>query len=458
MYLDGKGTPSGENLTGPRAAGIPGAVAGYALAHEKFGTLPWKELVEPAIALARDGHTLDAYHAEDLAEAVERMVKGKLERSAAYYRRADGTAYVAGDVWKQPELAATLQAIADGGAKAFYEGPLATKLADGVAAAGGIWQASDLAAYRAKEREPIVFQYRGHEIITMPPPSAGGVVLRQLFAAAEVLALHEKPWRSVEEIHAYVEAARRTYADRNLVLADPDFVPLPMAELLDTGYVRQRMADFDPAHATPSTSVGSGIAPHKESEQTTHFSVVDEAGNAVSNTTTLNLGFGAKFVVEGTGVLLNNEMDDFAVKPGSANAFGLVQGEPNRIEPGKRMLSSMTPTIVVKDGELRAVVGTPGGPTITTTVFQVIRALVDYGLPMDQAVAAVRLHHQWLPDSITAEESLPAATEAGLRALGHELRRRRAMGHANCIEVDPATRGFRAIADHSRAGGKASAY
>ena len=459
MYLDDKGNPTDARLVGAKAAGIPGTVAGLALAHEKFGALPWKDVVAPAIALAKDGHTLDTWHAEDLGNGFDRMTKAKLPDSAKHYVGKDGQKLAEGATWVQPELATTLQAIADGGAKAFYDGPLAETFAREVTKAGGIWTADDLRAYKAIEREPIVFDYRGHTVITMPPPSAGGVVLRQLLAAAEVLQLHDKPWRSVDEVHLYVESARRTYADRNLLLGDPDFVELPMTRLLDVSYVKKRVADIDPNKATPSSQIGAGLAPGKpEGEQTTHFSVIDAAGNAVSNTYTLNLGFGCLFVVPGTGVLLNNEMDDFAVKPGTANAFGLVQGEQNKIEPGKRMLSSMTPTILVKDGELRAVLGTPGGPTITTTVSQLVRALVDYGMTVDAAVASARIHHQWLPDMIWAEDRMSAELEAGLVAKGHQIRKRGSMGHANIIEVDPATKGFRAVADVTRDGGKAVAF
>ncbi|MBX7084146.1 MAG: gamma-glutamyltransferase [Nannocystaceae bacterium] len=459
MFLDAKGNPTDERLRGPKAAGIPGTVAGLAMAHEQFGTLPWKDLLQPAIALARDGHVVDRWHAEDLARAVAGMKESKLEASAKYYQGEGGASVAEGQRWLQPELATTLQAIADGGARAFYEGPLAQTLAREVAAAGGIWTAADLAEYRAVAREPLQFDYRGHTVITMPPPSAGGVVLRQLLAAAEVLSLHDKPWRSVDEVHLYVESARRTYADRNLLLGDPDFVELPMARLLDVSYIKTRLADVDPLHATPSSSIGAGLpAGKRESEQTTHFSVVDDAGNAVSNTYTLNLGFGSLFVVPGTGVLLNNEMDDFAVKPGTANAFGLVQGEQNAIQPGKRMLSSMTPTILLQDGELRAVLGTPGGPTITTTVSQHVRAIVDYGMTVDAAVASPRIHHQWLPDTIWAEDRIAPELEAGLVARGHVVRKRGSIGHANIIEVDPATKGFRAVADVTRDGGKAAAW
>ena len=458
MYLDAKGNPTRASVDGAKAAGIPGTVAGLALAHEKFGTIAWAELVAPAIKLAREGHTLDSFHAEDLANGVERMMKlpGN-EASAAIYRKPDGGAFVTGDRWVQAELAKTLEIVATG-PRNFYEGLLAKQLADGVQKLGGIWTAEDLKGYRAIAREPIAFTYRGVDVITMPPPSAGGVVLRQLLAASEILEIHKHPWHSVDEIHLYVEAARRTYADRNFLLGDPAFIEVPLAKLLDATYLRERLADVDLAKATPSDQVKAGLPQGKESIQTTHFSVVDEAGNAVSQTYTLNTSFGAKVVVPGTGVLLNNEMDDFAVKPGTPNTYGLVQGEQNKIVAGKRMLSSMTPTILVKDGQLRAVVGTPGGSTISTTVTQIVRALLDYGVTLDVAVKAPRVHHQWKPDRIVAEPTLDPATAAGLKARGHEMAEWGSIGHANCIEVDPATQGYRAVADVTRDGGEAVAY
>ena len=459
MFLGPDGKPTKERLVGPKAAGIPGTVAGLALAHETFGALPWRDVVMPAVELARDGHVLDSFHVQDIERGVERMRKAGYDASTANYTKADGSLYAEGETWVQPVLAKTLLAIAEQGPQAFYQGPIAETMAAENAAAGGLWTADDLEAYQAKRREPIAFDYRGHDIITMPPPSAGGVGLYQMLEAAESMDLASKPWRSVDEVHLHVEIARRTYVDRNMLLADPDYVKLPLDQLMTEAYVEGRLSDIDLARATPSSEVHPGIAPIKqESHQTTHFSVVDGEGNAVSNTTTLNLGFGARFVLASSGVLLNNEMDDFSTQPGAANVFGLVQGEPNKIEPGKRMLSSMTPTIVAKDGELRAVVGSPGGPTITTTVLQIIRAVVDYDLTIDQAVAAPRVHHQWQPDMIWAEDAIGDDLEAGLKARGHEIRKRGAMGHANCIEVDPATRGFRAVADTERDGGKAVAF
>jgi gamma-glutamyltranspeptidase/glutathione hydrolase len=470
MYLDAKGEVSDKGRVGPLAAGIPGVVAGLALAHQKYGKLPWTAVVEPAIRLARDGHPLDSFHAKDMewvggsiakyaaaAGPSNAKLAAALKETAATFTKPDGSAYQAGEVWRQPDLAATLELIARGGPDAFYKGAFAERMAAHVREMGGIWSTEDLASYRALEREPIVFPYRGHEVITMPPPSAGGVVLRQILAASEALSLDRMPWDSVERIHSYVESLRRTYADRNHLIGDPAFVNIPMQQLLDTGYIGQRMATIDPKRATPSSEVAAGVQ-LKESEHTTHFSVVDGAGLAVANTYTLNGGFGAKLIVPGTGVILNNEMDDFTSKVGAPNMFGLVQGPQNAIQPGKRMLSSMTPTIITKDGKLRAVVGSPGGPTITTTVAQIVMQLVDHGRSLEQAVNATRIHHQWLPDQIWHEDSLPKETADALAALGHKLQGRSRIGHANCIEVDPKSAAFVAVADVVRDGGQASAY
>lgn len=460
MYLDKAGNPTKDSVNGAKAAGIPGTVAGLAAAHSKLGKLPWKDVVAPSVRLAREGFELDAVGAKDLAEATKRMRDLKLETAAKTFSKPDGAPIAPGERLVQPDLAKTLQAIADGGPRAFYEGPIAETMAREVQKAGGIWKTADLAKYQAKWREPVVFTYRGHEIVTMPPPSAGGVVLKQLLTASEILKLDQKPWRGPDEVHLFCEAMRRAYADRNLLLGDPDFIKIPMSTLLDPKYIASRLGDIDPEKATPSSQIKAGVeSGKKEGTQTTHYSVVDRDGNAVSNTYTLNLGYGSKFMVPGTGVLLNNEMDDFAVKPGTPNAFGLVQGEQNKVEPDKRMLSSMTPTIVSKDGELRAIVGSPGGPTISTTVAQIIRGIVDYNRPLDEVVPAVRAHHQWLPDSIFTEEAMPPSLQTELEKRGHVIRKRDRIGHANSIEVDAETRGFRAVADTTRGGGgKAGAY
>ncbi len=480
MYLDAKGDVTNDSRLGPKAAGIPGVVAGFAYAHKNWGSLPWPELVEPAVALARDGWVLDKFHADDLAWGSKRMrgyldelrsknPKGSkkqqqhkrliaaVEATLKTFQKPDGSNYVEGERWQQPELATTLKKIAEAGPDGFYRGEVAKKLATEVQAMGGLWTEKDLAGYVAVERQPLQFEYHGHGVITMPPPSAGGVVLRQILAASEVLELASLGWDTPERIHLYIEALRRTYADRNLLIGDPDFIKIPMDTLLDVTYVGKRMSDIDRNKATPSKQVGAGVT-YRESSQTTHFSVVDKDGRAVANTYTLNGGFGAKVQVPGTGVTLNNEMDDFTAKVGAPNMFGLIQGPQNSIEAKKRMLSSMTPTIVTKNGKLRAVVGSPGGPTITTTVAQIVMQLIDHKRSIAEAVAATRLHHQWLPDMIWYEEDLAPKHINALKQRGHEMKTRGRIGHANCIEVAEESGEIRAVADVTRDGGKASAY
>jgi gamma-glutamyltranspeptidase/glutathione hydrolase len=459
MYLDAQGQPTHRSVVGALAAGIPGTVAGMAMAHERFGKLAWSDLVAPAVALAQ-GHVVDEGHAAALIDAAERMRKAGFESTAKLYAGADGTALAPGDTWRQPELAATLQLIGAQGAAAFYAGPLAEHMAREVRALGGVWQIQDLAAYRAVPREPLRFAHLGHEVITMPPPSAGGIVLRQMLYASESLRLRELPWQSVLATHLYAEAARRAFADRSHWVSDPDKTDVPTAQLIDPQYIATRMRGIDAHHATPSSEVAPGNPlARSEPTETTHFSVVDAAGNAVANTYTLNGSFGALLAIPGTGILLNNEMDDFASRPGTPNLYGLIQGERNAIAPGKRMLSSMTPTVLVKDGKLRAVLGSPGGPTITTTVAQLVMALVDHGRTLPEAVRAARVHHQWLPDRITVEAAVDPALVSGLQALGHAVEPYGAsIGHAHCIEVDPLTGGLRAVADVTRGDGAAAAY
>jgi gamma-glutamyltranspeptidase/glutathione hydrolase len=469
MYLDRKGEMTEDSRLGPRAAGIPGVVAGLWMAHQRYGSLPWAQLVAPSVALAKEGWEIDEFHADDMAWVVPKMVEYRdslspkqsklreaLDATIATFTKADGTPYQTGERWKQEPLAETLTAIATGGQDAFYKGPLAKRMAASVKAMGGVWTARDLANYRAIVRDPIVFDYHGYQVITMPPPSAGGVVLRQILAGADALGLEKLEWDSVERIHRYVEVLRRTYADRNALIGDPGFIKIPMKKLLDVDYIAKRMANVDPKHATPSSEVGAGVQT-KESEQTTHFSVVDGKGLAVANTYTLNGGFGSKVQIPNTGVTLNNEMDDFTAKVGAPNMFGLVQGAQNAIAPGKRMLSSMSPTIVVKEGKLRAVLGSPGGPTISTTVAQILLQLIDHKRPLEDAVAAPRVHHQWLPDEIRLEASLAPALKEGLKRLGHTLVERGSIGHANCIEVSEDGE-LRAVADVARDGGKANAF
>jgi gamma-glutamyltranspeptidase/glutathione hydrolase len=469
LFLDEAGEVLDDNELGPRAAGIPGTVAGLAFAHRRFGRLPWADLVEPAIELARQGVRLDAVHAEELRVVCTEIREYRARRAANdpaldaalgaslhTFEKAEHQPFETGDVWRQPELAQTLARLRDGGPEAFYRGALAREMAQAVRAMGGIWTAEDLAAYRVIERQPIVFPYRGHEVISMPPPSSGGLALREILMASEALGVHDLPWDSPQRIHLYVEVSRRAFADRNGLVGDPDFTPVPL-QLLDERYVRGRMADIDPRRATPSARVASGV-PRREPTHTTHFSVVDAGGAAVANTYTLNGDFGARVQIPGTGVTLNNEMDDFTAKVGAPNQFGLIQGKQNAIAPGKRMLSSMSPTIITQGGALRAVVGSPGGPTIISTVAQIVMQLIDAGRSLEQAVAAVRVHHQWLPDEVLHEPGLPAETRQALEAMGHRLVSEESIGHANCIEVDPLGGSLRAVADVARFGGKAAAY
>jgi gamma-glutamyltranspeptidase / glutathione hydrolase len=438
MYLNEHGDlAEGASTLGGKAAGIPGTVAGLELARSRFGTRPHRELVQAALRLARDGHRLDERHAADMAEVLEDM--HAFPDALAIYSRA-GQPYRAGDLWVQKDLAATLQILAEQGPEAFYQGELARRLVDGARKAGGIWTEQDLEGYRAVLREPLAFEFRGRRVLSMPPPSSGGIVLAQMLLSAEMLGLDKLPPASPDEIHLYGEIARRMYMDRNEWLGDPDFIKIPVAGLLDPAYLKSRLADVDRMHATPSSEVRPGRPPGAESEQTTHFSVVDRWGNAVSNTYTLNLNFGSKAVAAGTGVLLNDEMDDFAAKPGTPNSFGLVQGEKNAIAPRKRMLSSMTPTIVLSGGKAVLVVGSPGGSTIITTVFQILHHVLDQGWSLERAVRAPRVHHQGLPDQFSIEEgAVGREVLKDLEARGHKLVTRERIGAAHCIAVDPET-------------------
>lgn len=452
MYLDAEGkVVKGRSTKGHLAAGVPGTVAGLELALTRFGSgkLAWAELVEPARAFAADGFTVTDAMAEDL-----RASEDLLGANAAARRifLNDGKFFVEGDTLKQPALAATLARLQAEGAREFYVGKTAELFAADMAMNGGLITREDLAGYRPVERAPIRGTYRGREIITMPPPSSGGIALLQMLTMLESRDVAALAPAGAEKIHLFAEVMRRAYSDRAAFLGDPDFTKIPVAALLDRDYLARRMASFDPAKATPSKALPGGPLPATpESMETTHFSVMDAAGNVVSCTYTINGIYGCGVVAGETGVLLNNEMDDFTSRPGTPNAFGLVQGEANTIQPRKRPLSSMTPTIVLKDGKVVIVTGSPGGATIINTVAQVITNLIDHGMTPAQAVAAKRFNQQWLPDAISHEPGFASdEVMAELKAKGHELRLRKlypndpprwsgTQGSAETIVVDPAT-------------------
>ncbi len=433
MYLDEDGEVTEASWTGHLAAGVPGSVAGMEEAHRRFGSLPWPRLLEPSIRYAR-GYRLGSRLAGSLASQTERFAR--FESTAAVFVPG-GKPVAAGATFVQADLARTLEAIASGGAHAFYEGWIADSLVAEMERGGGLISHTDLASYEAVWRDPIEIEYRGREIISMPPPSSGGVTLTELLQIVEGYDLGAIGWHSADAIHFAVEAMRRAYADRNHYLGDPDFVEIPMSRLLSRAHADSLRSTIDPARASRSEGINRTVA---ESPETTHFSVVDEAGNAVAVTTTLNGGFGSGVVVRGAGFLLNNEMDDFAAKPGSPNSYGLVQGEANAIQPGKRMLSSMTPTIVVAPGgRVELVTGTPGGATIITSVFQIVTGHIDFGLPVQTSVNAPRFHHQNLPDVIMFErEGLHPDLVAELVRRGHEVRERRGYsGGVQSIYIAP---------------------
>jgi gamma-glutamyltranspeptidase/glutathione hydrolase len=465
MYLDAKGELVKDSSTvGYRAAGVPGTPAGLGLALEKYGTLRWADLGEPARMLAERGYPVDARDLRQLKGDEEKLAK--FPDSRRIFLR-DGRPYAEGELLKQPELARTLERLEKRGPREFYEGETARLIADDMKANGGLITRDDLRGYRAKEREPLVGTYRGYRIVTMPPPSSGGAVLLEMLNMLERYDLASSGFGSSATIHLEAEAMKRAFADRAEDMGDADFVKVPVEKLISKDYAAARAATIDLAHATPSSAVGPGLEVARESDNTTHFTIVDAKGNVVSNTYTLNLGYGSGVVARGTGVLLNDEMDDFAAKVGVPNAFGLVQKENNAVAPGKRPLSSMTPTIVLdKDGAPWFALGSPGGPTIINTVMQVIVDVVDFKMDIQAAVDAPRIHHQWLPDQIRFETfGMPADVQAALLARGQTLDEKsrtadavkRVIGDCQAIMIEPGT-GVRLGAADSRYPGVAMGY
>ncbi|MBA4849429.1 gamma-glutamyltransferase [Emticicia sp. BO119] len=439
MYLDESGSPiAGLSILGHLASGVPGSVDGMVTMHEKFGKLSWDKVVAPAIGLAQDGIKLTEREAVGLNRVKSDVVKVNAPDSP-YYVRADKQEWKKGDTLVQRDLGRILGLIQTKKRAGFYEGECADLLVKEMERGKGIITHQDLRNYHSVWREAIVDQYKDFKIITMPPTSSGGVALMQLMKFVEPYPLKRWGWNSDSTVQVMIEAERRVYADRAKWLGDPDFVKVPVKELTSKTYLKQRMSDFSFEKATDSKAISGGVVPGYESDETTHYSVVDNEGNAVSITTTLNGGFGSKVVVQGGGFLMNNEMDDFSIKPGVPNMFGLIGNKANEIVPGKRMLSSMTPTIVEKDGKLLMVVGTPGGSTIITSVFQTILNVLEFGMTMQQSVNALKFHHQWLPDNTTYEKNaFSEATINNLKAKGYMLAPMSgSLGRMDCILLRP---------------------
>lgn len=430
MYLD-ENDKVIENLStlGHLAVGVPGTVDGMVEAYEKYGTLPWPDLLMPSVMLAINGFALTDGEVADLNNRHDDFQSVNTVHPVPYMKE-----WHIGDSIVQLDLAATLTRIRDNGRDGFYNGLTAKLILAEMERGNGIITQEDLDNYRAKWRPAIEATYRGHKIISMPPPSSGGIALMQMLEAVEPYALNKIGHNSADYVHLLVESERRAYADRAQYLGDMDFYNVPTADLIDRTYILQRMRTFDPKLATPSETIGSGKI-IIESEQTTHFSIIDAMGNAVAVTTTLNGAFGSKVVVGSGGFLLNNEMDDFSIKPGYPNMFGLTGGEANAIEPKKRMLSSMTPTIIEKDGEVLFVTGSPGGATIITSVFQSILNVIDFGMGAQDAVSARRFHSQWLPDVVTIEDNvLDSATITILTERGHKFTSKANIGRVDAIK------------------------
>ncbi len=461
MYLDEQGNLTESYTVGHLAVGVPGTVAGLWEAHRRFGAIPWSDLLAPAIRLAR-GFEVRVRQAISLTMAEESL---RLYPATAAVFLPDGASAFVGSVFRQPDLGRTLERIQQEGRDGFYQGEVADMIVAEMERGGGIITYEDLSRYEAAWRTPIEFQYRDHTVVSMPPSSSGGATLAAMSAILEGYDLAGAGWHSPLHVHLLAEAWKRAYADRNAYLADPDFVRMPLDRMISREYGAERRSGISLQRATPSLEVRHGLGVPSREENTTHLSVVDEQGNAVALTTTLNSFFGSKVTVAGAGFLLNNEMDDFAARPGFPNQYGLVQGENNAVEPGKRMLSAMTPSIVVDPwGALLMVVGTPGGATIITNVFQQISNVVDFGMGVREAVNAPRVHHQHLPDWIEYEPaSLPEGVIRALESMGHEVRERIRTGdlYPYIGDVQAIVRlpdGSLEGASDSRRGGAAAGY
>ena len=456
MFLDVFGNPdAAKSRDFALAVGVPGTVAGLALAHAKYGSGKFSlaELIAPAIKLARDGIDLVDDTADSLSQAQTQTRLSRWPSTKSIFFNSDGAVMEPGQSLVQADLAATLDVVARGGPRAFYKGPIAEKIANAVVKAGGIMTADDLKHYHAVERPVMRGSYRGTDIVSMPPPSSGGVALIEMLNVLEGFNLTKLA--NVDALHDMIEAMKRAYADRAVFMGDPGSVTMPLARLTSKKYAAALRGKIG-ARATPAAEIRPGQPVGSEGKNTTHFSVIDRNGNAVSNTTTLNFSFGLGLVADGTGVLLNNELDDFTAKPGTANAYGLVGFAANLPGPNKRPLSSMTPTIVLKDGKPFLITGSPGGSRIITAVLQVIVNVIDFHMPIAQAVSAPRLHNQWMPDQTYVEPGFDAAVLDALRARGHTIVPTAPHTSANSIEV--TADGYIGAADTRTRGALAAGY
>ena len=457
MYIGPDGKATRDSMVGWRAAGVPGTVRGLEFAHKKLGRKSWAELVQPSVDLAAKGVTLSYAEARSMC-GTKRLLEQFPESKRIFLN--GGACFEAGDRLVQPELAEVLQRIGREGAKDFYEGHTARILAEEMKKHGGEITLEDLKGYTVVERKPMTGKYRGYDIITAPPPSSGGVGMLEMMGMLEGTGYEKAGAGSAAATHFLAEVMRRYYADRAEFLGDPDFVKMPLKGLTSKAYTEKLRAGIDPLKATPSSALRAGKAFDYESTETTHFNVVDEQGNAVAMTYTINGSYGNGVTVPRLGFLLNNEMDDFAAKPGEANMFGLVQGEANAIQPLKRPLSSMTPTIVVKDGELHMVAGAPGGSRIISGVTQVVLYVLDFGMNVQQAIDQPRLHHQWMPDKLNLERGFSPDTKALLEQRGHKIEEIGGVASVEAILVEKTADGKRwlAGAQNGRSAGKAAGY
>jgi gamma-glutamyltranspeptidase/glutathione hydrolase len=448
MYLDAAGNPTRESLEGWRSSGVPGTVRGFELAHNKYGHLKWDAVVQPAAELARKGFPVSYALAESL-KAKRTLANDPESKKTFVNVQVD-------DTLKQPALASTLERIQKLGAKDFYEGETARLLAEAMANNGGLITLDDLKNYQAVERVPLTGSYRNYTVVSAPPPSSGGIGILQMLGMLDGSGYEKSGAGSAASIHYVTEVMRRYFADRSEYLGDPDFVKVPVSKLLDPAYIRSRRSTIDPDHVTPSSTLKPGLPAHEGSE-TTHYSVVDSQGNAVAVTYTLNEGYGNGITVPGLGFLLNDEMDDFTSKPGSPNMFGLIQGQANAIQPAKRPLSAMAPTILLRDGKLFMVLGAPGGPRIITAVLQVILNVLDFGMNIQDAVDFPRFHHQWMPDKLSLEPDISPDTVQLLKARGYEVDHSPGLVLAS-VEAILVDGGWLQGAHDGRRAGKASGY